>query len=260
MSEEIAKSGCRVAISGNGADELFTGYYDHYSFWLAEMRNEANFPRLKSDWTASYGAYIQNPKLQDPLVFSKNPCERDHIYLNAEQFCNWLIEPFNEPFSEKAYCEIILRNRMLNEIKHETIPVIQHEDDRNSMFFSVENRSPYLDRNLAEFLFTVPTKHLIHNGYAKYLLRSAGEGYVCNSVLWDKRKRGFNAPMDNLIDRKDSKTRERLLSNGPIFDLVRRDIIEAFLERDLTANSFSKNLFSFISVKLFLEHYRDWKP
>ncbi|MBH67605.1 MAG: asparagine synthase (glutamine-hydrolyzing) [Rhodospirillaceae bacterium] len=260
MSEEIAKSGCRVAISGNGADELFAGYYDHYSFWLAEMRNETNFPKLKSDWAASYGAFIQNPKLQDPMVFSKNPFERGHIYLNAEQFCNWLIEPFNEPFTEKKYCVDVLRNRMLNEIKHETIPVIQHEDDRNSMFYSVENRSPYLDKNLAEFLFTVPSKYLIYNGYAKYLLRSASEGYVCKSVLWDKRKRGFNAPMDSLIDRKDSDTRERLLSDGPVFDLVRRDAIEAFLDQDLTANSLSKNLFSFISVKLFLDHYRDWKP
>ena len=31
MSEQISNLGCRVAISGNGADELFAGYYDHYS-------------------------------------------------------------------------------------------------------------------------------------------------------------------------------------------------------------------------------------
>jgi asparagine synthase (glutamine-hydrolysing) len=50
------------------------------------------------------------------------------------------------------------------------------------------------------------------------------------------------------------------MAEGPIFDIVKRDTIEAFLNEDLTDNSFSKNLFSFISAKLFLEHHRDWRP
>ena len=260
MSEAISEAGCRVAISGNGADELFTGYYDHYSFWLAEMKNKNSFTDLQSDWQKSYGAYVQNPVLQDPLVFFKNPLERGHIFLNSETFNAWLHDPFEETFEESEYSNNLLRNRMLNEIRHETIPVILHEDDRNSMYYSVENRSPYLDRDLAEFLFQIPPELLIKNGYVKYLLRAAGTGFVSDNVLWDKRKRGFNAPIDHLVDRKDKVTREHLMADGPIFDIVRKDKIESYLNSDLTDNSFSKNLFSFISAKLFLEHYQDWNP
>ena len=258
MSEQISNSGCRVAISGNGADELFAGYYDHYSFWLAEMSSRSNHSKLIADWTNSYGKYVQNPILQNPDVFLHNSAERDHIYLNAEEFSSWLIEPFCEPFTESRYSDNILRNRMLNELKHETIPVILHEDDRNSMFYSVENRSPYLDRNLAEFLFTVPSRHLIKDGFAKYLLRSAGTGYVSETVLWDKRKKGFNAPIDSLINRKDPQTKDRLLCHSPIFDIVKKEKIERFLHQDMKDNSLSKNLFSFVSVKLFLEHHEGW--
>lgn len=258
MSEQISNLGCRVAISGNGADELFAGYYDHYSFWLAEMSSRSNHSKLIADWTNSYGKYVQNPILQNPDIFLHNPAERDHIYLNAEEFSSWLIEPFCEPFTESRYSDNILRNRMLNELKHETIPVILHEDDRNSMFYSVENRSPYLDRNLAEFLFTVPSRHLIKDGFAKYLLRSAGTGYVSETVLWDKRKKGFNAPIDSLINRKDPQTKDRLLSQSPIFDIVKKEKIERFLHQDMKDNSLSKNLFSFVSVKLFLEHHEGW--
>ena len=258
MSEQISNSGCRVAISGNGADELFAGYYDHYSFWLAEMSSRSNHSKLIADWTNSYGKYVQNPILQNPDIFLHNPAERDHIYLNAEEFSSWLIEPFYEPFTESRYSDNILRNRMLNELKHETIPVILHEDDRNSMFYSVENRSPYLDRNLAEFLFTVPSRHLIKDGFAKYLLRSAGTGYVSETVLWDKRKKGFNAPIDSLINRKDPQTKDRLLSQSPIFDIVKKEKIERFLHQDMKDNSLSKNLFSFVSVKLFLEYHEGW--
>ena len=258
MSEQISNSGCRVAISGNGADELFAGYYDHYSFWLSEMSSRSNHSKLIADWKNSYGRYVQNPILQNPDVFLHNSAERNHIYLNAEEFSSWLIEPFCEPFTESRYSDNILRNRMLNELKHETIPVILHEDDRNSMFYSVENRSPYLDRNLAEFLFTVPSRHLIKDGFAKYLLRSAGTGYVSETVLWDKRKKGFNAPIDSLINRKDPQTKDRLLCPSPIFDIVKKEKIERFLHQDMKDNSLSKNLFSFVSVKLFLEHHEGW--
>ncbi|MAQ78717.1 MAG: asparagine synthase (glutamine-hydrolyzing) [Rhodospirillaceae bacterium] len=258
MSEQISNLGCRVAISGNGADELFAGYYDHYSFWLAEMSSRSNHSKLIADWTNSYGKYVQNPILQNPDVFLHNSAQRDHIYLSAEEFSSWLIEPFCEPFTESRYSDNILRNRMLNELKHETIPVILHEDDRNSMFYSVENRSPYLDRNLAEFLFTVPSRHLIKDGFAKYLLRSAGTGYVSETVLWDKRKKGFNAPIDSLINRKDPQTKDRLLCQSPIFDIVKKEKIERFLHQDMKDNSLSKNLFSFVSVKLFLEHHEGW--
>ena len=117
----------------------------------------------------------------------------------------------------------------------------------------MENRSPYMDRPLAEFLSTVPSELLIHNGYPKWLLRAAAAGLVPDEVRMDKRKRGFNAPIDSLIDRSDPETRERLLDRSPIFDFIRREAIERFLAEDLHDNSFSKFMFGFASAKLFLE-------
>ncbi len=103
-----------------------------------------------------------------------------------------------------------------------------------------------------------PTRYLIRDGLTKWLLREAGAGLVPDAVRLDRRKRGFNASIDSLVDRDDPQTRDRLLAPGPIFDLVRRDAVERFLDRDMTDNSFSKFLFSFISAKLFLEHHREW--
>ena len=42
---------------------------------------------------------------------------------------------------------------MLNELFHEAVPVILHEDDLNAMYYSIENRSPFLDRELFEFCY-----------------------------------------------------------------------------------------------------------
>ncbi|MCH7935491.1 MAG: asparagine synthase (glutamine-hydrolyzing) [Proteobacteria bacterium] len=266
LSEAIGEKGYKVAVSGTGADELFTGYYDHYSMWLAAMSRLAeddpgiDFEALMADWRRGFGKYVRNPLLQDPLTFASDPAQRGHILLDQEFFEGFLLHPFHEDFAEEDYAGELLRNRMLNELFHEVVPVILEEDDRNSMFHSVENRSPYLDRHLAEFLNQVPSRHLIGGGFAKWLLRQAGDGLVPDSVRLDKRKRGFNASVDSLIDRQDPETRDILLADSPIFDLVSRQRMAAFLDEDMTSNSFSKFLFSFVSAKTFLEHHRDWRP
>ena len=253
LSEAIAAAGYKVAVSGTGADELFTGYYDHYGFWLARMSGRVGFERLIEDWRGSYGAFVRNPVLRNPLAFVDDPGERRHIYLDRATFNALLVEPLDEDFFEERFVDDPLRNRMLNELFHEVVPVILHEDDRNSMCWSVENRSPYLDRALAEFLYTVPAEHLIRDGYAKSLLRDAVADLLPDAVRLDKRKRGFNASIDSLLDRRDTRTIDRLLADGPIFDVVKRDAFARFLRRDMTENSFSKFLFGFVSAKLFLE-------
>lgn len=266
LSEAISENGYKVAVSGTAADELFTGYYDHYSMWLAAMSKRAendqniDFDALIADWKGGLGAYVQNPLLQDPLAFAKDPGQRGHIMLDQDYFESLMAKPFHEDFSEHDYCPELLRNRMANELFHESVPIILEEDDRNSMMFSIENRSPYLDRELAEFMATVPSEHLIQGGFAKWLLRQTGDGLVPDSVRLDKRKRGFNASVNSLIDRDDPEIRGRLLADGPIFDYVRKDAIEEFLSADMTSNSFSKFLFSFVSASMFLEHHREWKP
>ena len=50
LIKKIKESGFSVAISGTGADEIFTGYYDHYNFWLQMMTSEPNFEKLRDEW------------------------------------------------------------------------------------------------------------------------------------------------------------------------------------------------------------------
>jgi asparagine synthase (glutamine-hydrolysing) len=253
LSQAIAEQGYRVAVSGTAADELFTGYYDHYAFWLAEQRERADFPRLLDEWRHSYGAWVQNPVLKDPMVFCERPDERGHIYFNRALFNEFMVEPCDEDFVEAPCSGNMLRNRMMNELFAESVPVILREDDLNSMRWSVENRSPYLDRALVEFAYSIPNELLVKDGYVKWPLRAAAEGVLNDQVRLDKRKRGFNASIDSLLDRNDPRVVERLLEPSAVFDLVRRDAVETFLHGDLRDNSFSKFAFSFVAAKLFLE-------
>jgi asparagine synthase (glutamine-hydrolysing) len=162
---------------------------------------------------------------------------------------------WEEPFREQCFTPSLLRNRMLNELRYETVPVLLHEDDLNAMYFSIENRSPFLDRHLAEFCFRIPSQYLIRDGLAKAVLRDAMRGIVPQRILSNPRKVGFNAPIFAFLDLQDPDVRSALLDTSPIFEHIRRDKIEALLHKGDLPNSESKFLFYFLSSKMFLEEF-----
>ena len=175
------------------------------------------------------------------------------VYLGAEEFASYLHEGFEEPFAEARYADDLLRNRMLNELFHEAVPVILHEDDLNAMAFSIENRSPFLDRELFEHCYSIPTRHLVRDGRAKAVLRDAMRGLVPDAALDNRRKVGFNAPIHDLLGVDDPAVRARVLADGPLYEHVRRDRVAALLERPDLPNSESKLLFNLVNAQAFLE-------
>lgn len=257
ISEQISQSGYRVAFSGTAADELYTGYYDHFLLHLFEMRNNAKYEQYQKDWQENVAKFIRNSILRDPELYIRDPNYREHVFDNQTEFRSWLNPEFMHDighFTETVFCDSLLRNRMLNELFHEATPVILHEDDLNSMFYSIENRSPYLDSRLFEFMFSVPGEYLIHEGYGKYLLRESVKGVLNDQVRLDRQKKGFNASINSLIDLTDRQVRDYLLDpDSPIFEMVKRDKVVPLFDQKELQNHYSKFLFSFINAKIFLE-------
>jgi asparagine synthase (glutamine-hydrolysing) len=256
LMESIAEAGYRIALSGTAADELFSGYYDHHLAYLQEIRgDDALHERSLRAWREHIRPLVRNHFLRDPELFVARPDFRDHIFLDAEGFANYLRFRWAEPFAEQHYTASLLRNRMLNELFHEAVPVILHEDDLNAMYFSIENRSPFLDRELFEFCNTVPTRHLVRDGKAKAVLREAVRGIAPDAIIDNRRKVGFNAPILDFLDVTDDSVRAYLLDAGEIFDYVDRAKIEALMARKDLPNSESKFLFYFVNCKMFLEEF-----
>lgn len=254
LMQAIAENGYKVSISGTGADELFTGYYDHHNLYLNEVSDDIDLysSSLKA-WKKHVRPIVRNPYLQDPDLYKNNNKFRDHIYLNNNLFTSWLKNGWSEEFVEKNYGLGLLRNRMLNELFAEAVPVMLHEDDLNSMAFSIENRSPFLDRNLFDVAYSIPSRYLVRDGRAKAILRDSMRNIVPTKILKSRRKVGFNAPIQDIIDLGDQKVREYLLDDGPVYDIVNKQSIYELLKQKKHPNSISKFLFNFINVKIFLE-------
>ena len=144
---------------------------------------------------------------------------------------------------------------MLNELFHEATPVILHEDDLNSMLYSVENRSPYLDTGLQKFAFSIPCPHLIQKGYGKYVLREAVKGILNDKVRLDRKKKGFNASINSIIDFQNKDLRESILdSSSSLYEFIDQRKIESLISRKDQPNHFSKFIFNLINAKIFLDN------
>lgn len=254
LMQGVSEAGYRISISGTAADEIFTGYYDHHLLYLSEIHQEAEiFNQSKSNWLQHVKPIVRNPFLQNPEQFVDDPNFRGHIFLNADEFSAFLYNEWHEEFEEKDFGLPLLRNRMWNEMFHESVPVILHEDDLNAMSFSIENRSPYLDRQLFEFANTIPTRHLIQDAKAKSVLRDAMKGIAPDAVMQNRRKVGFNAPIFSFLNVHDENVKKEILADSPVYDHVRREKIETILAQPDLPNSGSKFLFYFLCSKLFLE-------
>ncbi|MHA1936592.1 MAG: asparagine synthase (glutamine-hydrolyzing) [Candidatus Thorarchaeota archaeon] len=256
LMKSISDQGYRITVSGTAADELLTGYYDHHSMYLYEVRQDsARFDESLVNWDKFIRPIVRNPLLQDPCVFINNPHQREHIYLEADRFASYLNKDFSEEFTETRYCDGLLRNRMLNELFQEAVPVILHEDDLNAMYFSIENRSPFLDRKLFEVCYSIPTRHLIQDGYNKKVLRDCMKGIVPEKILATRRKVGFNASIYSFLDVNDSKVSSYLLDNSVVFEHVSKEKVQKIITKSFLTNSESKFLFNFLCTKIFLEEF-----
>ncbi|MFL3005279.1 MAG: asparagine synthase (glutamine-hydrolyzing) [Candidatus Neomarinimicrobiota bacterium] len=255
ISEQIKSKGFKVSISGTSADEIFTGYYDHFNLHLYEMRNHKSFNSFLKNWKKFIFPNVRNPFLKDPLLYFKDPSTRNHNHLNSEVFASFFYRKFEMDVNEEVYTRSLLRNRMLNELLHEATPVLLNEDDLNSMMNSIENRSPFLDINLVEFTQSIPSHHLIKKGYSKYILRDSVKNILNDKVRLDRRKKGFNASIHSLINFDDKTSYDYFLSDSPIFEIIRKDKIEFLLKNQSLENSYNKFLFNFLNSKIFIEKF-----
>ena len=253
LQKMISEKGYKVVISGTGADELFAGYYDHSLYWLAETYSENTIDARIKEWESNIGKFIQNKELKNPLKFIEDRTVRNYLYDSNEVLNNLLYSNEIEEFKEVKYTDNLLKNRMANELLNEVVPVILDQDDKNSMMQSIENRSPFLDTDLVNFAYSIPTDYLFNKGFSKSILREAVKGILPERIRLNKEKKGFNASIKTLLNLKDEKVRNELLVDSPIFDFVDRKRFEDYLNLDQVNPMFSKFLFRFISCKFFLE-------
>ena len=255
ISKACSDKNFKVIMSGTGADEIFTGYYDHTLFYLNEIKDDNKYKDELTLWKKFTQPKIRNPIL-DLKNFQTNPYLRDHLYNDIKSMNKiFNIKKYNK-FSEINYDRNNLKNRMKNELFHESVPVILFEDDSNSMMHSIENRSPFLSINLVNFINSLNVELYMDKGYTKNILRKILQEYLPDKVRLDRKKVGFNASILDVVDINYENFSSLIKKNY----FMRKNLnMDKFLflknrKRNIS-NSESKLLFNIINTCIFYDTF-----
>ena len=204
LSREVRKH-ITVALSGDGADEVFSGYNKHKAenFLLSNSSLIGALKFLPRFRHTSRDGFIHNllrqlNKLKAGLHSDKSQRYRKWLYqLN---FSNELILEHNlaleeiipsieiNEFNDILYydCQFILSNDMLYKV------------DMCSMKNSLEVRTPFLDKQLVDFAFSLPADYKIKGTRTKIILREAFKNELPQSVF-NRGKKGFEIPLKEIL-------------------------------------------------------------
>lgn len=218
FSCEIKKQ-ATVALSGEGADEVFGGYP---WFYRQEASERNTFP-----WTRRAGDRF---RLYSPeLLKLINPQE----YL-AERFREALQEvprfegdnPDDARMREMFYLNLT-----------RWMPTLLDRKDRMSMATGLELRVPYTDHRLIELLWNIPWEQKYYRDREKGLLRQAMEGVLPHDVLWRKKSpypkthnpaylEALRQHFSQVLDDKDS----------PLLPFINKPVLQEFT-RSVTSDT-----------------------
>ncbi|MFA5782306.1 MAG: asparagine synthase (glutamine-hydrolyzing) [Bacteroidales bacterium] len=201
-----------VALSGDGADELFGGYNKH----------RAEF-RIRNAGVAEKSLRLLNP-LWNVLPQSRNSAFAnkirqfsrfaDGMNLSADErywkWCgfadeteieNMLKVKINKEYSERKrqILQYISEKGSMHEVLYSDMHLVLQNDmltkvDMMSMANSLEVRVPFLDHNLVSYAFSLPSEFKIDKRFGKKIIRDAFRKKLPDEI-YHRSKHGFEVPL-----------------------------------------------------------------
>lgn len=222
MLQQVGRSGRRLVLSGVGADEIFSGYYDHHNAYLADLRTDPGTRAVVHDaWAKRTRCLLRNPLLRDADLYVDGTDLGAVFHHPPSATARYLRRDWSEPYRAHEFGSgVLLRERMLNELFHESVPVILREEDQSAMRFSVENRAPYLSPALLDFSARLPTSFLIRDGIAKAILREIGRPVMPDRIASRVEKIGFNSRLDVMVDRHADDIADLMSGDNPLGEFI----------------------------------------
>ena len=248
-----------VALSGEGADEMFGGYLTYTAdrvanglrFMPAGARRFA-LDALNRFWPVSDDKISFEYKLKRLIEGSLLTADNAHFFWNGacseaqrKDLCptagveslETLVGRF--PGASDSHAGFVNRYLLLDQ--HTYLPdAILCKVDRMSMAHSLEVRPPFLDHRIAEFAAALPESLKARGSQGKYVLRELMKDKLPASVL-KRRKTGLDIPAHDWFRGAlkplllDTLSRERLEESGIFNPEAVRGLIRDHMERRVNA-------------------------
>jgi asparagine synthase (glutamine-hydrolysing) len=208
---QMTKQNVTVALSGDGGDENFAGYTRYHS---AEVEN---YFRAIPGWLRKI---VLRPILNNFSSLVRGYNFLENLNLSSESAMANTFFCFDETFKKKLFSDSMKRelshyesfsvigryfeecdsDDLITRLQYVDLRTYLPEDilmkvDKMSMAHSLEVRAPYLDHQLVEFAFSIPSFYKLRNGKGKYILKKMFSALLPREIL-NRRKAGFAVPID----------------------------------------------------------------
>lgn len=208
---QLTRKNVTVALSGDGADEIFAGYNKHYAHWMAENSTLKNssvkllspfLNILPESRNSSFSNKVRQFKRYNKGL-SASPADRywNWCSLLSEKDANNLIAKTLDQnvLNTKRNSLIYKKDASINSVLYNDVNLVLqgdmlHKVDLMSMANALEVRVPFLDYNVVNFAFSLNSEFKINAEMKKRILQDTFRE-ILPTELYKRPKHGFEVPM-----------------------------------------------------------------
>jgi asparagine synthase (glutamine-hydrolysing) len=261
----VAENKVVVTLDGQGADEALGGYTYFFGFYFKELFRRFKLFTLFSEMFQYLVKHRSLYGLQTFVFFLlpnsvKNRLRlRSRSYVNKEFCRNYAGR--NGGISE-LYASADLKDALYNHFEYKMEHLLKWSD-RNSMFFSLETRSPFMDHHLIERSIATSSSLKIRRGELKCILREAVKSILPPAIWKRKDKVGFETPEDKWFREEEVRVFIFKLINSESFRtraFFDQPQVLSLYEKHLRGEiNISKEIWKWINLELWYREFIDSK-
>jgi asparagine synthase (glutamine-hydrolysing) len=272
---QLAAQDVKVALSGEGGDELFGGYYTYVADQLALRSGRAARlarPLVERLPTSTARASFDYKAKRFVRGANLPPLERHHAWkeifspearaeLTGRRHDFDPVDLYRARFAETEGAELLARLQDVD-LGIYLVDDLLVKTDRASMAHSLEARVPFLDPAVTNFAAALPAKHRVHGLRKKVLLRKAVAPLVPNQIVRGK-KRGFSIPAAAWLRgelepfARETLSAETLRRQG----YFRPEAVTALLDHHMAGKEdLSRQLWGLLAFTLWHEYHVEREP
>jgi asparagine synthase (glutamine-hydrolysing) len=196
--------GVTVLLDGQGADEILAGYHGYYHAYFDEL--EKNGKQKYKEQLRKYADLHSGNDINKVQGRSKYGRIKELMPRKTFEAVRRYrsLKKLDTPVINKEFGNDYLKYLFLPQENFQSLNAALYystfsyglEDllrfaDRNSMAHSREVRLPFLYHELVSFLFSLPSRYKINDGWTKWILRATFSDLLPAEIIWRKEKIGY---------------------------------------------------------------------
>jgi len=156
------------------------------------------------------------------------------------------------------YGSASLHDALLDHFEYKLEHLLKWED-RNSMWFSLESRVPFLDHRLVEKTLSLSRNMIIKNGMTKYILREAMKDTLPENIRMRKDKIGFDTPADKWFRSAQFENFvKETITNGHFFNygiIEKEKVLNRYNLHINEKFNINKEIWKWINLEIWYRNY-----